>query len=273
MGIKMKRNLGLSGKILIGLIYAIPIWIAIVFSFHPNSDFTKLPLTIWTDNLTLENFQYVLENVPVFSYLKNSFIMIIICIPCQLILSSMAAYAFSLLEFPMKNTLFAIFLTTMMIPGEVTFVANFLTVQSLGLINTYLGMCITSLCGAGSIFMLRQNMMSMPKELWEASRIDGCSKFGYFVRVALPLSSSILSAMAINSFIGIYNAYLWPLMVTTRNEFHTIQIGMANLTASTANRYGYVLAGAALCMLIPMIAFLFGQDKIVEGMTAGAVKS
>lgn len=173
----------------------------------------------------------------------------------------------------MKNTLFAIFLTTMMIPGEVTFVANFLTVQSLGLINTYLGMCITSLCGAGSIFMLRQNMMSMPKELWEASRIDGCSKFGYFVRVALPLSSSILSAMAINSFIGIYNAYLWPLMVTTRNEFHTIQIGMANLTASTANRYGYVLAGAALCMLIPMIAFLFGQDKIVEGMTAGAVKS
>lgn len=269
----MKNNLGLLGKILVGLIYTIPVWIAIIFSFHSNADFTKLPLTIWTDNPTLENFKYVLENVPIFDYLKNTFIVILICIPCQVILSSMAAYAFSFLEFPMKNVVFSIFLTTMMIPGEVIIVANYLTVQSLGLVNTYLGMCVTNLCGAGSIFMLRQNMLSMPKELWEAARMDGCGKVRYFVRIALPLSKSILSAMAINSFIGVYNAYFWPLLVTTRNEYHTIQIGMAQLTASTANRYGYVLAGAVLCMLIPAIAFLFGQDKIVEGMTAGAVKS
>lgn len=273
MGIKAKQRVGTSFKILFGLIWILPIFLALIFSFYPNISFMKIPLSVTTDTVTIENYIYIFQNVPIIRYLTNTMIMILICIPCQVILSSSAAYAFSFLNFPMKETLFSIMLAGMMIPGEVTLVANYMTVQKLGLIDTYLGMVVTSLAGAGSIFMLRQSMLSIPKELSEAALMDGCGKFRFYVKFALPLSKSILSAMMITSFIGTYNAYFWPLLVTTKDEFRPIQLGMAQLVSDAYSRYGFVLAGAFVSMLIPVVMFFFGQDKIVEGMTAGAVKS
>lgn len=121
--------------------------------------------------------------------------------------------------------------------------------------------------------MLRQNMKSLPKELWEAAKVDGCKEMKYFFKVVLPLSTPVISSMAINSFIGIYNAYFWPMLVTTEDKMRTVQIGMSTLMLSDSLRYGEVLAGAVLCMIIPTIVFLIGQDYIIKGMTAGAVKS
>lgn len=123
--------------------------------------------------------------------------------------------------------------------------------------------------------MLRQCMMTLPKELWEAAKMDGCGKIRYLFKCVFPLSKSTISALAINSFIAIYGAYLWPLMVTRSNEMQTIQMGMVSLMSGMemGNRYGIVLAGAVVSMIIPISAFIFGQDYIVEGMTAGAVKS
>lgn len=273
MGMKMKSRAALALKILVGLVYIIPVFIAIAYSIHPNVDFAKGNLSLIPDAPTFENYQYIFENVPTLNYFKNTLIMIIICIPCQMFLNTVAAYAFSYYEFPCKNLLFTVFLTSMMIPGEVTIIANLLTIQSLNLVNTYLGMTITSLTGVAGIFMLRQNMMSLPKELWEAAKMDGCGKNLYLFKVVFPLSKSVISALAINSFIGVYGAYLWPLLVTTTNEKHTIQIGMANLMSGTGSRYGYVLAGAVVSMIIPVLSFIIGQDYIVKGMTAGAVKS
>lgn len=273
MNMKMKNSAALALKILVGLVYVVSVFIAIFYSFHPNIDFAKGNLSLIPESPTLENYKYIFENVPTLNYFKNTLIMIMICILTQMLLDTVAAYAFSYYEFPCKNLLFTVFLTSMMIPGEVTIIANLLTVQKLNLINTYLGMTITSLTGVGGIFMLRQNMMSLPTELWEAAKMDGCGKNRYLFKVVFPLSKPVIAAQAINSFIGIYGAYLWPLLVTTTNEKHTIQIGMANLMSGTGSRYGYVLAGAVISLIIPVTAFIFGQDYIVKGMTAGAVKS
>ena len=273
MGIKTRQKMSIVFKVLVGIMYISPILLAIIYSFHQNYDFAVGDLALITKNPTFENYLYVLKNVPMFSYFKNTFIMIIICLPCQMIFNLVSAYAFSYYNFPFKNLLFAMFLTTMMIPGEVTIIANYITVQKLHLVNTYLGMTVTGLVGAGGIFMLRQHMMSIPKELFEAAKIDGCGKLTYMVKVIFPLSTSIVAALSITSFIGIYGEYLWPLLVTTDEKYHTLQIGMAALMKGTGNNFGYVLAGAVISAIIPMMMFIFCQEKIVEGMTAGAVKS
>lgn len=273
MNMKNKKYTALVLKVLVGLLYVLPILVAVIYSIHPNTDFTKGQLTLFPDKPTLENYIYIFKNVPTLNYFKNTLIMLLICIPCQMLLNTIAAYSFAYIEYPFKNLIFTLFLTSMMIPGEVTIIANYITVQNLGLVNTYLGMSITSLTGVGGIFMLRQNMLSIPKELWEAAKMDGCGKLRYLFKVVYPLSKSIISALAITSFIGVYGAYLWPVLVTTTNDMHTVQTGMANLMTGNGMNYGYVLAGAVVCMIIPLAAFIIGQDHIVEGMTAGAVKS
>lgn len=273
MGIKLKSKLGVAFKILLGIVYTIPIWLAFVFSIHPNADFTKTPLHIIPNAPTLENFVLVFQDLPFLSYYKNTLVMLAICIPCQIVLSCLAAYAFTYYSFKFRDTLFMIYLTAMMIPGEVTLVVNYATIVKLDLLNSYIGICITSLVGVGSIFMLRQNMLSIPKELFEAAVMDGCGKVRYLFKVVIPLSTSVITAMVISSFIGIYNAYLWPLMVSTKDEYHTLQVGMAQLINETGGRYGIVMAGAVVSMFIPMLVFFFGQKYIIQGMAAGAVKS
>lgn len=273
MGIRKKQRLSLIFKVLLGIVYICPVALAVIYSIHPSMDFALGNLSLIPEEPTLENYLYVLQNIPMFSYFKNTFIMIAICLPCQMILNMVAAYVFSYYNFPGKNFLFAVFLTAMMIPGEVIVISNYITVQRLQLINTYLGLTITNLVGVGGIFMLRQHMMSLPRELWEAAKIDGCGKIKYMVKVIFPLSKTVVAALSITAFIGIYGEYLWPLLVTTDDRYHTLQIGMAALMQGNGNRFGIVLAGAVLSATIPILVFILCQDKIVEGMTAGAVKS
>lgn len=273
MGLKKKKKLAMLLKILIGVIYVCPVVLAVIYSFHPNTDFAMGNMKLIPDMPTWENYLYIFENVPMFSYFKNTFIMIIIIVPCQMFLNLLTAYVFSYYDFPFKNLLFAIFITTMMIPGEVIVISNYITIQKLGLMNTYLGLTITSLVGTGGIFMMRQHMLSLPRELWEAALIDGCGKLKYMIKIIFPLSKSIVAALSITTFLGVYGEYLWPLLVTTDDRYHTLQIGMAALMNGAGYRFGYVLAGAVISAIIPIIVYVLCQDRIVEGMTAGAVKS
>ena len=270
---KNKERIALALKILLGLVYAIPVLMCFCFSIQPNTEINTIPNHFIAENPTLENYAYVLENIPVLIYLKNTLVMILIEVPVQIIIASISAFVFAFFDFKGKNLIFTIYLTTMMVPGETTLIAKYMMIRDMGLMNSYLGLTIVSLVGAGSIFMLRQNMMSLPKELWEASVMDGCSELKYFWKVVLPLCKPLIASQAITSFIGTFNAYIWPMMVSTKSDFYTIQVGMAQLIAEASYGYGYVLAGAVLCMIIPLIIYVFAQRHIVAGMTAGAVKS
>ena len=136
MKYKLKENTILSAKVLVGILYCMPVLLAVLFAFHTNEDIGTIPLKFFTKP-SLDNFKYVFENVPVFTYLKNTAIMLIIIIPVQIMLGSIVAFSFAFFEFPLKNFLFTVFLTGMMIPAEVNVIANYTTVQNLGLMDNY----------------------------------------------------------------------------------------------------------------------------------------
>lgn len=268
---KRRDDILLLIKILVGILYCLPVILAVIFAFHSNEDIGTIPLKFFTVP-SLENFQYVFEYVPVFTYLKNTAIMLIIIIPIQILFASLSAFAFSFFEFPLKKLLFTVFLMGMMIPAEVNIIANYTTIQELDLMDNYLGMTVVSFVSISGMFMLRQHMLSLPPALWEAAKIDGCKEMRYFFNFILPLSKSIIFAQVITSFISVYNSYLWPLMVTSTEEMRTIQTGIANLVRDMYWNPGGALAGAVVCMVIPVLIYIFGTDQIVSGMTSGAVK-
>ena len=271
MKLKIKENSFLFVKLLIGILYCMPVLLAIMFAFHTNEDIGTIPLKFFT-KFSLDNFKYVFENVPILTYLKNTAVMLIIILPVQVMFGSLVAFSFAFFEFPLKNFLFTVFLTGMMIPAEVNVIANYTTIQNLDLMDNYLGMTIVSFVNISGMFMLRQHMLSLPPALWEAAKMDGCGEMRYYFSVILPLSKGIISAQVITSFVSVYNAYLWPLMVTSTEDMRTVQTGIANLVRDMYWNPGGALAGAVICMLIPITIYIIGTEKIVGGLTSGAVK-
>ncbi len=270
---KRQETLHFVLRLLAGICFMSPIFIAIAFSFLPNEILDGVPqISDFFNYFTLENYRDVLSIVPMFRYVTNSLVMCVIVITVQVIVACLAAYAFGMFEFRGKNFFFTIVLIGMMIPGQVVTIANFLTVRDAGLINTYLGLCLPSLITGAAIFLMRQFFMTLPKELKEASLIDGCSDMRFLFSIAIPLAIPSIAALAIQVFIGTYNAYLWPLLAARDQSMFTVQVGMSMLVDADATQFGRVLAGAVLSIIIPVIAFIIGQNYLIKGMTAGAVK-
>ena len=190
----------------------------------------------------------------------------------RMMIASMAAYAFAFFEFKGKNLLFYLVLGTMLIPGDATIVTNYMTVSGMGLVNSYLGIMILYFVSAANIFLMRQNFKTIPKELKEAADIDGCGAFGFYWRILLPIAKPVMATVFISSFVSTWNMYLWPMIITTRNEMRTVQVGITMLNFSEEAAYGATMAGAVIVLIPSLIIFILSQKQIVKGMTAGAVK-
>lgn len=271
MTLKHKNAIYETMKILLGIIVVLPLVIMFITAFMNKADVLSLPFKLSLKDPTTDNFAYVFEYMEVLTYLKNSFIVIAVCVPMQIITALFAAFAFSHLEFPFKKTIFTLLLMTMMIPGEVVIMTLFKMIVKWDLIDTYASLTITHLVAVGAIFMFRQNMLSIPKSLWEAARMDGCGHMKYFSSILVPLCKPLIAARIIESFIYTYNSHLWPTLVITSNEMKTVQVGIAGITG--AEHYGIVLAATTIVLIIPVLIFVLGMDKITEGLTTGAVKS
>ena len=264
---KLKSGGSFALKTLIGILFVSPLIMGFLFSLQHEEELTSTPLRLFTANPTLMNFVEVFQKIPLLSYLKNSLVVCVLAITIQIIVASLAAYGFSFFEFKGKKFFFGLVLASMMIPGEVVVITNFVTVQNLGLTNTYLGLIVTSLVGGTSIFMMRQYFLTLSKDFKEAATLDGCVDIGFLFRIALPLSLPTLSSLAVYLFVSIYNAYFWPLLVTTKNTLRTVQ-----LVAGDVVDYSQILASAMIAIIPTVIAYVFGQDYIIKGMTAGGVK-
>ena len=270
---KISRAAAFGGKTVIGLLFISPLLVGLVFSFLPNEMLFKVPsFEEIKQNLTLDNYVWVLNYIPILRYLLNSFIVCGIVIVVQVVLDCLAGYSFACFEFPGKKLLFSTILIAMMIPGEVTVIANFLQIQKWGLLNTYLGLSVTSFVGGTGIFMMRQFFLQIPYSIKDAARVDGCGELRFLMSVAAPMASPAIASLAIYLFIAVYNMYFWPMLVGQKTEMQTIQIGMSMLAGVENKEYGHVLAGAMISILVPVIIFIFGQDFIIRGMTEGAEK-
>lgn len=222
---------------------------------------------------SLDNYVKVFDRLPLFNYLINSFVVSIGVMIGQLVVCSLAAYAFVFISFKGRDFIFFLFISTMMIPWEATMIPNFFTIQKLDWINTYQGMTLPFFALAFGTFLLRQHFKTIPKELHEASQIAGLSKFGFFFRVVLPVSKTSLVTLGAYGFLTTWNMYLWPLLVTTNNSVRTVQIGLKQLQSQeVSTEWGVVMAGV-IVVIIPTLLLLFlGQKQLQKGLTQGALK-
>ena len=270
----LKRRGAYALKVLLGLIIVFPIIICLCYALKSPQELmgSQGLAGILPRSPTLENFFWVMDSIPIGTYLLNTLIQCVMVIVCQLTFCSLAAYALTFFNFKGKTFLFTAVLATMMIPGDVVIITNYIQIQHWNLTDTHLGMALPYLIGGMGIFLMRQFYLTLPRDLKDAADIDGCSDMGFFFRIAVPLSIPSMSSLAIYEFISIYNRYFWPLMVTNTDAMRTVQIGMAMLDGGEAGKTTHVLAGVALCIIPSVAVFILGQKYLIKGMTDGAVK-
>ena len=267
------RTLGLY-LLLLGasLVVAFPLLLALSYSFMSESEIASYPPRLLPSSLQLDNYQRVLTNVPLARYLLNSFVASSLVVIGQLITASLAAFAFSFLVFPGRNWLFGLFLATMMIPWEATIIPNYMTVRTLGWLDSYQGLSVPFMAQAFGTFLLRQSFLQLPRDLFDAAVVDGASKLRFLWTIVLPLSRPALATLAVYAFLWTWNLYFWPLLITNDPLMRTTQVGVAQLRFEETLRWGYVMAGVTMIVLPTLVLLVLGQRQLVRGLTAGAVK-
>jgi multiple sugar transport system permease protein len=188
--------------------------------------------------------------------------------------SAMAAFAFARMQWRGRNIVFLLYLATMMIPGIVLVIPQFLLVRSLGWINSYAALILPSLFSAFGTFLLRQSFLTLPKDFEEAAVVDGANYFTIFWRIVLPLSGPALATLAVFSFMGLWNSYLWPLFVARRDDVMTLPVALAFLQGETrgVTEWNIVMAGSVVAVLPILIAYIFAQRWFVQGVVVSGIK-
>jgi multiple sugar transport system permease protein len=202
----------------------------------------------------------------------NSILVAVVVTLGQVTTSACAAYAFARLRFPGRDTLFLSYLGTMMIPGAVTMIPNFILMRKLGAVDSYFALMVPPMFSAYGTFMLRQFFMSIPRDLEEAATIDGCGLFRIFTTIVLPLSKPALATLAIFTFMGNWQSFYWPLIMVTQDSMKTLPLGLLSFLGLYSAQWNLLMAGA-LMMILPMIfVFVIGQKWFISGIQLGALK-
>ncbi len=258
----------------VGAIVAMPIIVAVFTSFTPLSSILADSNSIWKGDWTFDNYVTAWTATPFARFMINSFIQTGIITFAQVLFSILAAYAFAMFEFRGRNIMFAFVLGSLMIPFELTFIPNFVTISNLGWANTYQGLVVPFLASAFGVFMLRQFFMTIPRDLYEAARIDGASDWYYLWHVMVPLAKGGISAFTIFSFLGAWNQYLWPLVITNDESMRTAQIGIRFFLVNQerATDWGAIMAGATIVMMPTLLVFLVAQRQLVKGIAMSGLK-
>ncbi len=261
--------------LVIGLIVATPIIIALFMSFTPLPEIVgRADPKLLPDTWTLDNYDKAWTASPFPRYVFNSFVQTGFITLGQVTFSVLAGYAFAMFNFRFKNALFALVIGSLIIPFELTFIPNFLLISDLGWTNTYQGLVVPFLASAFGVFMLRQFFMSIPRDLYEAAKIDGASDWFYLWRVMVPLSKGAISAFTIFSFLGAWNQYLWPLVTTNEESMRTAQIGIRFFLVNQerATDWGAIMAGAMIVMIPTLVVFIVAQRQLVKGIAMSGLK-
>lgn len=269
---RAQKGLRLLVNVLVAFVVLLPLLYAVSIAFMPSRELFTTELNLCPKDPTLENFVAALQNVPLLRFVGNSFLVAGIITIGQIISCSLAAFAFTFLEFKGKGILFALVMATMMIPGEATIISNYLTVANWGLLDTYVVLIIPYLTSAMGIFLFRQFYMTFPISLYESAKLDGCSNLRFIIKILIPLTKSAIGAMAVYTFINAWNMYMWPLLVTGSDKMRTVQIGISMLNSVDSQSITLMIAGVVMVILPSLSIFIVGQKQLIKGMFSGAVK-
>jgi sn-glycerol 3-phosphate transport system permease protein len=249
-----------------------PIYVAIAVAIQPSYRLLDFPAVLFPSDVDLGIFQRAFTQANLGGYLLNSAIVSVIITVGQVLTSILAAYAFAFLRFPAKNAIFVAFLATLMVPTEVTIVANFETIQRLGWLDSYQALTVPFLAFAFGTFLLRQTFLQVPQDLRDAAALDGYGHWGFLFGVAVPLARPMIAALSVFSFLMAWNQYLWPLLVTNDDNFRTVQIGLKALSSGNIDQLNLIMAGTIVAALPIFALLIIFQRQLVRGLTSGAVK-
>lgn len=231
-----------------------------------------VPVEWIPDPVNLSNYTQVWVEEPFLLYYKNTVVVAVFATAGQVIISAMAAYAFSSIEFRGKNILFSLYLATMMVPWHTIMIPQYQIISRLGLTDTHAALILGQLASAFGIFLLRQFFLTVPRELMEAARIDGAGEGYIFSKVMLPLAKPALSTLIIFTFVQVWNDYTAPLIYLNTKEKYTIQLGLTFFQSEHTMQYTVIMAGT-VCALIPIIiTYLIFEKQITNGMVHSGLK-
>ncbi len=256
----------------LALIVLFPVYITVVNSLLAPDKIAAKPPTLFPTNPDWSGYSEAWTQGHLSRYLFNSFLVTALIVFGQVVTSVLAAYAFAFLEFPLKRTIFVLFLATMMVPFEVTFLTNQATIVSLHWYNTYFALVVPFLATGFGAFLVRQAFMSLPGDLRDAAALDGYGHWRFMLRVAVPLARPAIAALSLFSFFGAFNQYLWPLIVTKDEKLRTVQIGLKYLRDVSIDQINVTFAGTVIAAAPLFVLLLLFQKHLVRGLTAGAVK-
>jgi multiple sugar transport system permease protein len=243
----------------------------VVTSLTPGAGLSFTPSLIPTDP-SLEAYARLFQERPFARIVLNSLGLAVVTTLVQLFTSATAAYAFSRLPFRGRGVVFAIYLATMMIPLQVLIVPLFVELKALGLINTYLGALLPTFASAFGIFLLRQAVNQVPRELDEAATLDGAGHFRIFASIILPNIRPALATLTVFAFMGSWNSFLWPLVVLRKPELQTLPVALAGLQGQYTTAWDVVMAGSVVSILPMLALYLFAQRYVVQGVASSGLK-
>lgn len=241
-------------------------------SFKLKSEIFSTPIKWIPETFHMDNYNTIMNEIPFLRYFLNTAKITISITLLQVLTCSMAAYAFSKLHFPGRDTLFLAYLGTMMVPWHAIMIPQFIVIQKLGLYDNHLSLILTGAFSVFGVFILRQNMMSIPDSLNEAAKIDGCGPAGIYARIILPLTKTGISTLVVLTFNNVWNDYMGPMIYLDADANRTIQLGLATFKREFDTNYGAIMAGTVLSLIPIVIVYAIGQKYIVEGIAHSGVK-
>ena len=268
----IKKTISLIILGILGLLAFIPLFWMVITAFTQPTLTMKFPPDIIPKDPSLQNFADLFSRKVIFRWTLNSIIVAGTVTIVQVFFCAMAGYSLAKKRFPGRKAIFAIYISSMMIPTQVTLVPLYIIVAKFGLVNTYAGLILPAISAPFGVFLMRQFMLSVPSEMLEAARIDGAGEFRTFMKIVLPISKLALAVLGIFTFVGQWNSFLWPLIITNTNEMRTLQAGLSLIQEEVPMQYSYLMAAATFAAIPMIIVFFSFQKYFLRGITVGSVK-
>jgi multiple sugar transport system permease protein len=253
------------------LVMFFPFLWTLITSISPGVGLTVTP-ALWPENPSFEAYRTLFTELPFARVVGNSILLAVVTTLVQLVTSTTAAYAFSRLPFRGNGIVFAIYLATMMIPLQVLIVPLFVELKAFGLLNTYLGALLPTFASAFGIFLLRQAINQVPRELDEAATLDGAGHFRIFWTIILPNIRPALATLTVFAFMGSWNSFLWPLVVLRTPELQTLPIALASLQGQYTTQWDVIMAGSVVSILPMLALYIFAQKYVIQGVASSGIK-
>lgn len=234
----------------------------------------QTPPQLIPDPISTQSYTDLFDLIPIERMLFNSVFVAVVGTAGQVLFSAMAAYAFGRMQWRGRDTVFLLYLATMMVPAQVTLIPQFVLIRQLDWVNSYQALILPATFSAFGTFLLRQSFLTLPRELEEAAFLDGASHFTIFWRILLPLVKPALGTLAVFSFMGLWNSYLWPLFVAREEAFMTLPVGLAALQGGprALTQWNLIMAGAVVTVLPMLLVYLVAQRSFVRGVATSGIK-